>query len=92
MIEINTGIMNKDLNQEIKKLKEEIIKEENKVNKSQQNDASVSITKSLGVIDANLKYLSILINGAPIDKKVEMKVREFLRLHYENVCKLSLPT
>ena len=42
-------------------------------------------------LESNLKYLSILANGASIDKNEDRKIMDFLRIHYENLQKLSLP-
>jgi hypothetical protein len=38
-----------------------------------------------------LKYLSILANGAPIDKNEDRKIMDFLRIHYDYMKKLSIP-
>jgi len=43
------------------------------------------------VIESDLKYLSIVANGVPLDKKENMKIMEFLRIHHENMWNLSLP-
>ena len=41
------------------------------------------IKKSLYQLESNLKYLSILANGAPISKKDDRKIMDFLRIHYD---------
>jgi NADP-dependent 3-hydroxy acid dehydrogenase YdfG len=79
------------LHDEIEQLKKEIQTEETKVAQALQNDDNDSVSKSLAIIDSNLKYLSIVVNGAPLDKIDDKNIREFLRVHYENMCKLSLP-
>ena len=76
--------MNKDLQQEIKTLQNEIVREENKIIDYTNNADTRSMKKSTDTIHSDLKYLSIITNGAPIDPKQNMKVREFLRIHYEN--------
>ena len=83
--------MNIQLHDEIEQLKKEIQAEETKVAQALKNGDNDSVSKSLAIIDSNLKYLSIVVNGAPLDKIDDKNIREFLRVHYENMCKLSLP-
>ena len=83
--------MNEDLQQEIKTLQNEIVKEENKIIDYQNNDDSKSMKKSIATIHSDLKYLSIIANGAPIDPKQNMKIREFLRIHLENLWRMRIP-
>ena len=83
--------MNIQLHEEIEQLKKEIQTEETKVALALKNGDNDSVSKSLATIDSNLKYLSIVVNGAPLDKIDDRNIREFLRIHYENMCKLSLP-
>ncbi len=80
------------LHQEIERLKKAIRAEEERVALATQKSDDDAISKSLAVIDSDLKYLSIVVNGAPIDRKVDRKTREFLRIHFENMWKLSLPS
>jgi hypothetical protein len=49
------------------------------------------IKKSLQQLESNLRYLSILANGAPINKKEDRKIMDFLRIHYDYLQKLSVP-
>jgi len=83
--------MNEDLQQEIKTLENEIVKEENKIIDYPNNDNSKSMKKSIAMIHSDLKYLSIIANGAPIDAKQNMKIREFLRIHFENLWRIRIP-
>jgi len=83
--------MNEDLQQEIKTLQNEIMKEENKIIDYPNNDDSKSMKKSIAMIHSDLKYLSIIANGAPIDAKQNMKIREFLRIHFENLWRMRIP-
>jgi len=83
--------MNEDLQQEIKTLQNEIVKEENKIIDYPKNDNSKSMKKSIAMIHSDLKYLSIIANGAPIDAKQNMKIREFLRVHFENLWRMRIP-
>ncbi len=83
--------MNEDLQQEIKTLQNEIVKEENKIIDYPNNDNSKSMKKSIATIHSDLKYLSIIANGAPIDAKQNMKIIEFLRIHLENLWRMRIP-
>ena len=49
------------------------------------------IKKSLHKLESNLRYLSILANGAPINKNEDRKIMDFLRIHYNYLQKLSVP-
>ena len=49
------------------------------------------IKKSLHQLESDLRYLSILANGAPIDKNEDRKIMDFLRTHYNYLQKLSIP-
>ena len=49
------------------------------------------IKKSLHQLESNLRYLSILANGAPINKNEDRKIMDFLRIHYNYLQKLSVP-
>jgi len=82
--------MNEDLQQQIISLENEIIKEELKISNTEKKDTKF-VRKSLSMIESDLKYLSIVANGAPLEKKQNMKIMEFLRIHYENMWNLSLP-
>lgn len=84
-------MMSKDLRQQIKSLEDEIVREEIKINDALKEEVADLIKKSLTIIDSDLKYLSILVNGAPLDKKENMKIMEFIRIHHENMWNLSLP-
>lgn len=83
--------MDMELRREIELLKKNIVTAETKVAIATQKGDNVSASKSLAAIDSGLKYLSIVVNGAPLDKREDQKSREFLRIHFENMCKLSLP-
>ncbi len=84
--------MDVKLQKEIEGLKKAIKTEEERVALATQRSDNATVSKSLATIDSELKYLSIVVNGAPIDKKVDRKTREFLRIHFENMWKLSLPS
>jgi len=83
--------MNKDLQDEIKMLQREIVKSEDKIlNFANEGDSEIA-KKCLSTMQADLKYLSIIVNGAPIDPKQNLKIREFLRVHYENLWRIPIP-
>ena len=48
------------------------------------------IKKSLHQLESNLRYLSILANGAPITNNEDRKIMDFLRTHYDYLQKLSV--
>ena len=49
------------------------------------------VKKSLHQLESNLRYLSVLANGAPINKTEDRKIMDFLRTHYNYLQKLSVP-
>ncbi len=83
--------MNENLRQEIKTLQNEIVREENKIIDYTDTDDTKSLRKSIETIHSDLKYLSIIANGAPMDAKQNMKIREFLRIHFENLRRMPIP-
>jgi len=80
----------RDIHEEINSLELEIVNEENKINQAIKDDNTAAVRKSLAIIDADIKYLSIIANGAPIDEKEDLRIRKFLITHFENKRKLSL--
>jgi len=50
------------------------------------------IKRSLRQLESNLRYLSILANGAPINKNEDRRIMDFLRIHYNHLRKLSVPS
>ena len=75
---------------EINNLEKEILKIEDNVSEFLRLDYSEGIKKSLKKLESNLKYLSILANGAPIDRNEDQKIMEFLRIHYDYLRKLNV--
>jgi len=82
--------MNTNLHEEIKNLKQEIVNEERKVNQAIIQGNPESVKKNLAKIDSNIKYLSIIANGAPIDHKEDLAIRKFLIKHYQNKRNLTV--
>ncbi len=82
--------MNTNLHEEIKNLKQEIVNEERKVNQAIIQGNPELVKKSLAQIDSNIKYLSIIANGAPIEQKEDLAIRKFLIIHYQNKRNLTV--
>ena len=80
-----------DVRQDIRKLESEILQLENNIIEFMSFKYQIGIEKSLHQLESDLKYLSILANGAPIDKKEDRKLMDFLRTHYDYLQKLSVP-
>jgi len=83
--------LRRNVREDIRALQDEIVSEENIVIELLHKGEHNKVEKSLSKIHSNLKYVSILANGAPIDKNEDTKIMEFLRVHYQNLQKLSLP-
>jgi len=85
------GIMRRSVHEDIKSLEKEILQTEDKIIEYLRAGYEGGIKTSLRSLDSNLKYLSILANGAPIDKNEDRKIMDFLRIHYDYMQKLSVP-
>ena len=83
--------MQSDIRQDIKDLENDILQIEDNILEFLRLNYDDGIKKSLHKLESNLKYLSILANGAPIEKKEDRKIMEFLRIHYNYLQKLSVP-
>ena len=83
--------MNKDLEQEIMKLQREIEREEEKIVNLANKENNIAVKKSIEKIHSNLKYLSIIVNGSPMELRENMKIREFIGIHFENLWRIPLP-
>ena len=81
--------MDKDLQSEIRTLQREILTAEAQIIKSSRSD-SKNMQSYIDTIHSDLKYLSIIVNSAPIDPKQNMKIREFIRVHLENLWRIPL--
>ncbi len=76
---------------EIRELENSILAKEKQLSDDISNGNYNSITKNLESIKSDLKYLSILVNGSPMNKKDNLKVMEFLRIHLDKLWDLSIP-
>jgi hypothetical protein len=83
--------MQPDIRQDIKDLENDILRIEDNILEFLRLNYDEGIKKSLRKLESNLKYLSILANGAPIEKNEDRKIMEFLRTHYIYLQKLSVP-
>ena len=83
--------MQYSLRQNITDLENEIVLAEENMAEFLRMKHKDGIKKSLRQIESDLKYLSILVNGAPIEKNEDRKIMEFLRTHYDYLQKLSIP-
>jgi len=81
----------RNIHEDIKSLEKEILQTEDKIIEYLRAGYEGGIKTSLHSLDLNLKYLSILANGAPIDKNEDRKIMDFLRIHYDYMQKLSVP-
>lgn len=81
----------RNVHEDIKSLEKEILQTEDKIIEYLRAGYEGGIKTSLHSLDLNLKYLSILANGAPIDKNEDRKIMDFLRMHYDYMQKLSVP-
>lgn len=82
--------MELSLHDEIKSLKHDIVNEERKVNQAIIHGNTDAVKKSLAQIDSDIKYLSIIANGAPINHKEDLEIRKFLIKHYQNKRNLTI--
>jgi len=74
--------MRKNPIQNIEDLENDILHIKNIILKSSQTHENELVKKSIGELRSDLKYLSVLANGAEIDKNEYKKIMVFLRVHY----------
>jgi len=84
-------MMQANIRQDIKNLETDILQIEDNIVEFLGANYDEGIKKSLHQLESDLKYLSILANGAPIDKNEDRKIMDFLRTHYNNLRKLPVP-
>ncbi|MBA4717791.1 MAG: hypothetical protein HRO68_01235 [Nitrosopumilus sp.] len=80
-----------DIHQDINNLENDILQVEDNIIEFLGLKYDEGIKRSLHKLESDLKYLSILANGAPIDKNEDMETMNFLRTHYNYLRKLSVP-
>jgi hypothetical protein len=81
----------RNVHDDIENLEKEILQTEDKIIEYLRVGYEGGIKTSLHRLDSDLKYLSILANGAPLDKTEDRKIMDFLRIHYDYIQKLSVP-
>ena len=79
-----------DVRQNIKNLEKDILKIEYQIEEFLKFDYEKGLKISIRQLESNLKYLSVIANGAPLDKNEDRDVMDFLRVHYANFQKLSI--
>jgi len=84
-------LMQNNLHQDIQDLEEDILHVEENIIEFLNLKYDKGIKKSLFQLESNLKYLSIIANGAPVNRKEDRKIMDFLRIHYNYLQKLSVP-
>jgi len=89
---ISNTVMYDNLRKEITNLEKNILQIENNMVEFERLKYEDGIKKSIQQLELDLKYLSVLVNGAPIDKNEDRRIMDFLRIHYNNLQKLSIPT
>ena len=82
--------MNKDLFDEIKLLEDDVVANEKKIKDAIIEHKRNSISKYTSTIHTDLKYLNIIVNGAPLDPLESRKVMDFVRIHYENLRRIPV--
>ena len=83
--------MHSDRHQEIVDLEKNIVQIEDNLIEFLELKYKDGIKKSIRQLESNLKYLSIIANGISIDKNEDRKIMDFLRVHFDNLQKLSVP-
>jgi hypothetical protein len=83
--------MQDSIRQEIKNLENNILQTEGEIIEFLRLKYDEESKRSLHQLESDLKYLSIVANGAPIDKNEDRKIMDFLRTHYNYMRKLSVP-
>jgi len=83
--------MQDEIRQEIKNLENNILQTEGEIIEFLRLKYDEESKRSLHQLESDLKYLSIVANGAPIDKNEDREIMDFLRTHYNYMRKLSVP-
>jgi hypothetical protein len=83
--------MGMDTSQDIDNLKMDIIQIEDNIIDFLKPNHEQELKKALRELKSDLKHLSIIANGAPLDKIENRAIMDFLRNHYSQLQKLSVP-
>ncbi len=71
-----------EIHQKIADLESDVMSAEKRVIKYTETGHKEEVKKSLRQLESDLKYLSVLANGAPIDKNEDRRIMDFLRIHH----------
>lgn len=74
--------MTSDISLKLENLRKDILRLEDNIAEFSRLQYNEGIKRSIYQIQSNLKYLSILANGSPLDKNEDRKIMDFLRIHY----------
>ena len=80
-----------DLRHDIDNLENDIMMIENNILDFLRQNHDQELKKALRELKTDLKHLSIIANGIPLDKIENRKIMDFLRNHYNQLQKLSVP-
>ncbi len=83
--------MQADIYQDIKNLENDILQIEDSIIEFLRLDHDQELKKALHELKSDLKHLSILANGAPLDKTESRETMDFLTTHYSHLQKFSVP-
>ncbi len=83
--------MQVDIRHEIDNLENDIIIIENNILDFLRQNHEQELKKALYELRSDLKHLSIIANGASPDKIENRIIMDFLRRHYDQLQKLSIP-
>jgi len=83
--------MQNDVRQDIRNLESEILQIEESIIDFLRLSHDQELKKALHELKSDLKHLSIIANGAPLDKTEARKTMDFLTTHYNRLQELSIP-
>ena len=84
--------MAEDIGHQITKLEKSIVGIEEEIAEYIQTGCHDEARKAMHRLETDLKYLSVLANGAPINKEEDRRIMDFLRIHYSRLRTYSLST
>ncbi len=84
-------MMQADVRQDIQNLENDILQIEASIIEFLRLNHDQELKKALHELKSDLKHLSILANGAPLDKTEARSTMDFLRTHYNHLQELSVP-
>ena len=74
-----------DIRQRIAGLESGIMATEEKIAQHIMAGHQEEAKRSMAHLESDLKYLSVLVNGAPIDRDEDRRLMDFLRIHYNRL-------